>query len=163
MAFRIRGQNRVILAICKHVARNGIFGIRAGVDIGVNEPMVRRVVVAGLEVIEPGFGIVVIPAITQRVRACHAAGLRENIAPSVILIRGCYCAILIDELHDVALKVQNVVIRGESVAADGRVVQRKRPTGSVVDEIHDRSQRVVGRNGFANDFSVRDLLPRSLA
>ena len=46
--------------------------------------MVCGVIVAGLEVIEPSLRIVVIPAVAQGVGACHASGLRKNVAPCVV-------------------------------------------------------------------------------
>ena len=49
--------------------------------------MVRRVVVAGLEVIEAGFGVVDIAAVSQRVpeRVCRAGGLRRKKRDSALL------------------------------------------------------------------------------
>lgn len=50
--------------------------------------MVRGVVVAGLEIVEAGFRIVVISAVAQRVNACHTSRLRKNVAPCVVGIGG---------------------------------------------------------------------------
>ena len=46
----------------------------AGVAVGVDEPMCYRVVITGLEVIEPCLGVVVVPTIAQRVDFCLGAG-----------------------------------------------------------------------------------------
>ena len=49
--------------------------------------MVRRVVVAGLEIIEAGFGVVDIAAVSQRgpERDCRAGGLRRKKRDSTLL------------------------------------------------------------------------------
>ena len=46
--------------------------------------MVCGVVVAGLEAIEAGFGVVVVAAIAEGIDACHSAGAADDIAPCVI-------------------------------------------------------------------------------
>ena len=65
--------------------------------------MVRRVVIAGLEVIEARFGIVIVATVAQRVDAGHAAGDRQVIAPSVIGIGRNGSAGSSHELHYIAL------------------------------------------------------------
>lgn len=52
----------------------------ACIAVGIDESVVRRVVVAGLEVIEARFGVVDIAAVSQRVpeRDCRAGGLRRE-------------------------------------------------------------------------------------
>lgn len=49
--------------------------------------MVGRVVIARLEIIEAGFVIVVIAAITQGIDACRCAGGCQNLASTVIGVR----------------------------------------------------------------------------
>ena len=117
-----------------------------------------------MEIIEPGFGIVVIAAITQGVGAGHAAGLRENIAPCAVGVCGGFCAILIDELDHIALEVQDVVIRvrlGAQLVDHGERLSR-----FVIDEIEHRRDRAVRSDRLAHDLAalhqvfVRDRLRR---
>ena len=117
-----------------------------------------------MEVIESGFGIVVIPAVAQGVGACHASGLRKNVAPCVILIGSNLCATHIDELHDVALEVQDVVIRfrlGAQLVDHGERLARL-----VIDEIEHCLDRAVRSDRLAHDLAalrqvfVRDRLRR---
>lgn len=61
--------------------------------------MVGRVVVAGLEIIEAGFGIVVVATVTQRIDFGHCAGGGQDVAGGIVGVgvdcrggRGCGCA-----------------------------------------------------------------------
>ncbi len=76
------------------------------IDVCIDEPMVRGVIVAGLEVIEAGFGVVVVAAIAERVNACHTAGGCQDFAPGVVGIGRISCAAGIDELDYIALQVK---------------------------------------------------------
>lgn len=51
--------NWAIIALCKHIIANNSLAC-AGVAVGVDEPMCYRVVITGLEVIEPCFGWVLL-------------------------------------------------------------------------------------------------------
>ena len=42
-----------------------------------------------------------------------------------------------DQLYDIALEIEDVVIRDEAAAAVGGVVQRKRSAGFVVEEVQN--------------------------
>ena len=53
--------NRFIITISKHICANAALA-GAGVAVRIDEPMVHRVVVTALEVIEPRLGVVVIAA-----------------------------------------------------------------------------------------------------
>ena len=118
------------------------------VAIRVNKAVHCRVIIAALQIIEAGFGIAVIPAITQRVDACHASGLRENVAPRIVLIGSDLCATHINELHDVALEVQNVIIGLRSIV--GALIRHcKRTPGLIIEEI-DR----FGSPALPDDLSV---------
>ena len=71
--------------------------------------MVCGVVVAGLEAIEAGFGIVVIATVAQGIDVCHTAGAADDIAPGIV---GVACDRLIlkagdigDQLDYIALQV----------------------------------------------------------
>ena len=96
--------------------------------------MVCGVVVAGLEVIEADFGVVIVASIAQGVDVCHRAALGEDIAPSVIGIGCSRCVaraagIRLNQLHHIALQVQDIVICREAATAVGRVLQRREKRG----------------------------------
>ena len=63
MPCRIYPVNRIVVAIRKHIAGNGVGFIGRGVGICVDKTMVYRVVISALEVIEPRLGVVVIVVI----------------------------------------------------------------------------------------------------
>ena len=136
--------------------------------------MVCGVVIAGLEVIEACFGIIVIAAVTDGVtgdeagfggRAAVGAG-NCYIAPCVVVVvaddgfgvgdcsRGCIFAgyDTEDALH-VALRVRSIEVGIIRRATVGRVGNCKRSTQIIIDEVHDDGSSVV-REGFTDDFAV---------
>ena len=85
--------------------------------IRVDESTDSRVIVTGLEVIEPGFVVVVVGAITEGVDVGHLAILVEDIAPSIVLVE---CDLLIvtypvdtDELTIIILQHMIIVVKDE--------------------------------------------------
>ena len=143
-----------IIAVCKHIcpdeALTGAF-----ITIGVNKPSCCRVIISALQVIEARLGIIIIATIAKRVFIGHGARLREDVAPRVVLI-GCYGTTGgSDQLYDIALEIEDVVIRDEAAAAVGRVVQRKWSAGFVIDEIHNVGDAAVCFYRFPRDFSVQ--------
>ena len=88
-------QNRAIVAVGKHIGTNNTLTGR-GVDVGVDEPMVCRVVVAALQIVEAGFGVVVIASVSQRVDSCEFAGCGNDFAIGVIIVSSDFVAGRID-------------------------------------------------------------------
>ena len=78
-----------------------------------------RGIVSGLQVIEAGFGIVVIATVADGVQVCELAGLGENCAVGIVSIAGHGLAGGIDQMHHVALQVQDVVVGSGSCRAAG--------------------------------------------
>ena len=105
---------RIIVTVRKHIAGNCFAGISANVSIRVNKPPVCGVVVAGLEVVEAGFVVVVVATIAEWVFIRHGAGLREDIAPCVVFV-GCYGTTGgSDQLYNVTLETCNLQIGREA-------------------------------------------------
>ena len=156
----VAAANGIISAIREHICPNKALP-SACVAVRIDEPPVRGVIVAGLEIIETGFCIVVVPAIAERVLVGHGAGLGQEVAPCVVLI-GCYgTAGGSDQLYDVALEIQNVVIRDEATAAVSRVVQCKRLSRFVVEEVQNFRDTAVYLHRFPNDLAAqRQVLMR---
>ena len=91
------------------------------VNVGVEEAAVGGVVIARLQIVEAGFGIVVITAIAQGILIRHAAGFRQKVAPCVVFVACDFFVFeagdITDELYNVTLQVQDIVIRREAAAA----------------------------------------------
>ena len=82
------------------------------VSIGAYESTCLGIVITGLQVIEPGFIIVVIAAVAQGVDACHAARRVNDLAVGVIFV-GCYGhAVTVNQTNHIALEIEDVVIIG---------------------------------------------------
>ena len=82
--------------------------------IRVNESATFGVIVAGLEVIEPGLSVVYIATIPQRVIFADgigaASGGGENVAPGIVSITDNLVAGLVDDTHHIALQVSDVIV-----------------------------------------------------
>ena len=91
--------------------------------VGINESANRRVVISGMKVIEPGFGIVVIAAVAEGVDGSQAAGLGQNITPAVISVTCCQAAVrYFVYFQNVTLQIlDEVIVRP---AAGGRIPER---------------------------------------
>ena len=141
MTSRIITVYRVIVAIRKHVVPEEALA-RAAVGIGIEEALHGGVVISALQIVEPGFGIVVVAPVAQGVQVSiihiPAAATLDggDVAPCVVAVLCINCFALVDDLHHVALRVQHVMEgvgscqRGIVVAAHG-----KGAACLVVDEI----------------------------
>ena len=139
------------------------------IDVGINEPIVRRVVVAGLEVIETGFGIVVVTTIAKRVEICEggagglfvdevvAAAVEDagQLAPCIVGIGGVDLfrpanEISVGILHrqgaenfnHVALLVQRIEVCYVAAAIIGGILDCKGSALGIVGEDHDLGRAV---------------------
>ena len=166
------------MAICKQIGiiqsirRHG----RVFRCIGVDESVVRGVVVAGLEIVEAGFGIVVIAAVTQRVNACHTSRLRKNVAPCVVGIGGVDRFRQANEIpvgvprrqgaedfNHVALLVQRVEVCYVAAAIVSGILDCKGSALGIVGEDHDLG-RAAAADLLINDLAVqRAVLVRDAA
>ena len=82
----INPHNRVILTICEHIGAEEAVGVGGGEGVGVDEPAVGKVVVAALEVVEAGLGVVVIAAVAQGIDMPDEAG--GSVLLSVFIVHG---------------------------------------------------------------------------
>ena len=87
-------------------SRNSAVRVQKSSDHGV--------IIPAHEVIKAGFGIIVIPAIAEGVSGAkgggHGAGDRLGIAPGVVGVGHDGRAAGIDQSHDIALQIVNVVV-----------------------------------------------------
>ena len=88
--------------------------------IRIDKPAPRRVIVPALQIIQPSFRVVDIPAVAQRVgrtkRRCHCTGCAQRIAPCVVAVGHNARAAGADETGHVALRVLDVEILRAVVA-----------------------------------------------
>ena len=150
-------ENWAVVAIRKHIGPNKSLPC-AGIAIRIDESSVYWVIVSALQVIESGFAIVIVSAISERIDLGQSTGAGENIAPRIILI--CRDRLILkagdimDQLHHVALEIENVIIRLKARSIR-RILQCKRLSGFIIDEIKDCCQGVIRFNCLSCDFAVQ--------
>ena len=150
-------ENWAVVAIRKHIGPNKSLPC-AGIAIRIDESSVYWVIVSALQVIESGFAIVIVSAIPQWVDLSQSTGAGENIAPRIILI--CRDRLILkagdimDQLHHVALQIQNVIICLEARSVR-RVLERKRLPGCIIDEIEHGCQSIICSDRFTGHFAVQ--------
>ena len=103
--------NRIIATISKNVVSNNIL-ICTQYSVLVHKPLSRGVIVAGVEVVEPGFGIVAIAAVAEGIDHAYGigfgAGDRQQLAPCAVLVVYHTLGIVVYYRYDVALRVVKV-------------------------------------------------------
>ena len=109
MAIIVNGQNRRIIAVRKRIVPNQSLS-RAGVAVGVDESADCRVIVSGLEIVEAGFGILVIAPVAQGVDLRHGAAGTQDLAEGIVEIRCYLVAAAVYQIHHIALEVRNVIV-----------------------------------------------------
>lgn len=122
--------DRIIIAVCKHIMTNDSLP-SAGITIRIDESADVGVVIAGLQIIELGIGIVVITTVAQGVDGSHTSCGGENLAIGVIFVAGNCRAAGIDQADDITLEVENVVINCAVV------VQGIGPSVRVVEKVEN--------------------------
>ena len=81
--------NGIVVAVCKQILRSGT----AVVDKAVrtNKPPELRVIIAAVQIVQPGFGIIIIPPVAEGVFVAHgvAGGVGDGtLAPGVVAVLG---------------------------------------------------------------------------
>ena len=66
----------IVSAICKQVKPVDIGRLDIAYVVGVDESAYRRVIVTAVQVVKAGFGIVIIPAVAERIELCYAIIIR---------------------------------------------------------------------------------------
>ena len=88
--------------------------------IGVDESADSGVIITGVQVVEPGFVVVVVAAVTEGVYGCQFSGSRKDVAPGIVGV-GCHEGIigrLIDFYH-ITLQVLDEVVSALQVVQSG--------------------------------------------
>ena len=81
--------NGIVVAVCKQILRSGT----AVVDkaICADEPPKFRVIIPAVEIIQPGFGVVIVPPVAEGILVAHgvAGGVGDSaFAPGVVAVLG---------------------------------------------------------------------------
>ena len=120
---RVRTIYRVIQAIREHVGSDEPLP-GAGEAVRIDKPTDVRVVVAALEVVEPGLAVEIIASIPDRIDRgdrCAAGGAdAEDLAEGVVAVAPVDRSVPVDDLHYVALQVRHVVVQRPVIAQDRR-------------------------------------------
>ena len=136
--------------------------------------MVRRVVIAALEIIPAGFVVIDIATVADGVAvdesggagAVSCSGIGGDVAPGVVgiaavplLLIQSRCPVFQDAedaLH-VALQIRRVEVWSEIGSAVLRVAHRKGLAGFIIDKVHDDGSVAVGE-GFPHQLSVEGVV-----
>ena len=68
------------------------------------------VIVTRLQIVEAGFGVVVVATVAEGIDLCHGAGGVGELTPGVVGVAGNHGSAGIDKAKNVTLQVQNIVI-----------------------------------------------------
>ena len=147
----------VVITIRKHISSNESLPCTL-ITVRINKSPVRRIIITRLQVIESGLIIIIVPTISERVDLSQSTGAGHDISPCIIFV-GCDRLILkagdiMDQLHHVALQIQNVIICLEARSVR-RILQCKRLSGFIIDEIKDRCQGIIRPDRFTGNFTVQ--------
>ena len=110
----VNEHDRIILAICEHIGAEEAVGVGGGEGVGVNEPADGRVIVAALEIVEAGLGVIVIAAVAQWVEVANrrvAAVVHRAVAPCIIVVGCSDLAARIEDGGHVTLCVNKVIVQ----------------------------------------------------
>ena len=147
MTGSIRAICRIISAICEHIISGQVLSCGC-VFVRIDEAADQGIVIAALEVIEAGFGIVIVAAIAEGVDCGHGAGGGIYLAVGVVGIRGHPGAGRIDKVHHVALEVGDVVV-SDGGGTSSLVSQGEGAAAGVVGEVQNHVSV-----GFPEQFST---------
>ena len=65
IAVGVASVNGIIQAIHKHIAGNGIARVCAGIGIRIDKPMILRVIISALQVVESCFRVIIVSTISE--------------------------------------------------------------------------------------------------
>ena len=119
----IRLNNWVIVAIRKHViAKNSL--PCAGVAVGIDKPAGLGIVISALQIVKPGFGIVVVSPVPQGIDLGHAASCLLDLAVGVIAVAGDLGSAAVDQIRHISLEIGDVIVgcrAGRAVGVGQRI------------------------------------------
>ena len=149
-------ENWAVVAIRKHIGSNESLPCTL-ITVGINESPVRRIIITRLQIIESCLIIIIVSAISERIDLSQSTGA-GHIAPCIIFIGRDRLILkagdVVDQLYHVALQIQNVIICLEARSVR-RILQCKRLSGFIIDEIKDCCQGVIRFNCLSCDFAVQ--------
>ena len=134
--------NGIVVAVCKQILRSGT----AVVDkaICTDKPPELRVIIAAVQIVQPGLGVIIIPPVAEGVFVAHgvAGGVGDGaVAPGVVAVlshdlpRGGA-----DDGDDIPLDIVEIIIQGVAVGEAHALA------GAVVEEPHDRIPGLLRQN-----------------
>ena len=98
-----------------------------GVTVRIHKPSCGGVIIAGLEVIEAAFGVVVVPSVAERVFLGQFTGGGQDLAVGVVGVGSDGVSGRIHHAHDITLQIRDVIIGGpidlHSVGLAGVVIE----------------------------------------
>ena len=102
--------HRIVEAIRKHiVAQQALSGTY--VNVGIDKPTNRRIIISAIEIIETKLGIVVIASVTEGIEIGVGIGSRDvmvggyAVAPSIVGVGDDLCACRVIDCDNIALKI----------------------------------------------------------
>ena len=148
---RITLVHRVIFAIREHVGAQEAGCVGGGVTVGVYETSDLGVIVARLEIVKTCLGVVIIPAIAERVNVRQRSAAAYYLAPGIVGIACDNASAAVDDSNDIALRVEHIIVQCIIV------LHRQRLIVLVIDEVDDLAAARLTRNKPAKG---RELIRR---
>ena len=159
MTGRIRTINRIVLAITKHILRSDSCA-RYEHTIRIDKSAGLGVIVAGLEIVEPGFVIVVIATIAERIEVGNMGGVgrtdgvsaaildTQRQSPRIVGVLRHLVAVAVHDLGDIALPIIHIVVIGRCAAV---FIQETIPGSRLIIQIGQRNIAggIFPHNGIA--------------
>ena len=138
--------HRIIEAIGEHViAQQALAG--GDIAVGIEESTPLRVIISALEIIQPGFVIVVIAAVAKRIQLADGVGLAafngQYLAPGIIGVDHHQHAAAVEQRDHITLQIQNIEVFRNNAIPVG-VPQGEGPSACIVREVQ---RLLIGRLG----------------
>ena len=98
----ISHHNWFVSTIRKHIHPNKALSGR-GQAVGVDEAVGYGVIISALEIIEAGFGVVVVAPVAEGIDLCHGAGGVGELTPGVVGVAGNQGSAFVEQTKNVTL------------------------------------------------------------
>ena len=151
MPIRVDAVHRVIVAVSEHI-ESGKAVTSAYITVRIDKSANFGVIITTLEIVEAGFGVVIVATVTQGVDLSHCTRGGNYLAVWVVVIGCDLNAICINQIHHVTLEIGNVITLRccRAVVVD----QAVRHPDVVISEIKRLGRRTVG-DCFAKQLPAR--------
>ena len=111
----IKGRYWGVIAVCEHIVPNNSLPC-GDIHICVNKPRCNWIIIPTLQIVEPGFLVIDMPTIPQRIQLRQSTHHGNDVAPCIVSILG-YCGSGGGfHRHYVALQVGDVIVDGAIVS-----------------------------------------------